>query len=193
MKKILRISRLALGSLMLLLALNVSAPAQDGARLNLETLKRFEAASAQTIDVNVDGKLLQLAIRVLSAGGNKNPDMARIRDAVVGLKGVYVKSFQFNAENAYVPADLEQIRAQLRPGTWERMVGIRSQKDGQNVEVFTMFEGDRIGGLTVIATDARHLTVVNIVGMVDLEKLMALQGTLGIPNVNITTEPKTQE
>lgn len=193
MKNILRISRLALGSFALLLALNVSALAQDGARLNLEALKRFEAASAQTIDVNVDGKLLQLAIRVLSAGGAKNPDMARIRDAVVGLKGVYVKSFQFNADNAYVPADLEQIRSQLRPGTWERMVGVRSQKDGQNVEVFTMFEGDRIGGLTVIATDARHLTVVNIVGMVDLEKLMALQGTLGIPNVNIATEPKTQE
>ncbi len=193
MKKTVKISRLALGSLVLLLALSASAAAQDTARLNLDALKRFETASAQTIDVNVDGKLLQLAIRVLSAGGVKNPDMAKIRDAVAGLKGVYVKSFQFNADNAYAPADLEQIRSQLRPGTWERMVGIRSQKDGQNVEVFTMFEGDRIGGLTVIATDARHLTVVNIVGMVDLEKLMALQGTLGIPNVNITTEPKTQE
>jgi hypothetical protein len=193
MKTMFRISRPLIGAAILLAGLAVSAAAQDNARLNLDALKRFETGASQTIDVNVDGRMLQLAIRVLSAGEAKNPDLAKIRDAVSGLKGVYVRSFQFDTDNAYTAADVEQIRSQLRPGTWERMVGVRSQKNGQNVEVFTMFEGDRIGGLTVLATDVRHLTVVNIVGMIDLEKLMALQGTLGIPNVNITTEPKTQE
>lgn len=189
------VRKTGLGCLAFLIVLTVAGAtsAQEAARLNLDGLKHLENGSAQTIDVNVDGRMLQLAIRVLSAGEAKNPNLAKIHDAVAGLKGVYVKSFEFNADNAYAPADLEQIRSQLRPGSWERMVGVRSQKDGQNVEVFTMFEGDRIGGLTVIATDVRHLTVVNIVGMVDLEKLMALQGTLGIPNVNITLGPKTQE
>lgn len=193
MKSIVRKTGLICLTLLVLVSVAGVASAQDAARLNLDALKHLENGSAQTIDVNVDGRMLQLAIRVLSAGAAKNPDLAKIQDAVAGLKGVYVKSFEFNADNAYAAADLEQIRSQLRPGSWERMVGVRSQKDGQNVEVFTMFEGDRIGGLTVIATDVRHLTVVNIVGMVDLEKLMALQGSLGIPNVNITLGPKTQE
>jgi hypothetical protein len=190
MKPYLKLFGRLLGSMVLLAAFGWTASAQETARLRLDGLNKLEASAAQTIDVNVDGKLLQLAIRVLSAGEAKNPDLAKIREAVVGLKGVYVKSYEFANDNAYSLSDLEDIRAQLKSGVWERMAGVRSKKDGQNVEVFTAFDGDRIGGLTVIAHDTRHITVVNIVGMVDLEKLMALQGSLGIPKVDIGIENK---
>ncbi|MEO6390874.1 MAG: DUF4252 domain-containing protein [Pyrinomonadaceae bacterium] len=175
-----------LGLVVVLLATSWSINAQEAARLRLDGLDKLATNSAHKLSFDLNGRLLQLAIRALSSGDANDPKMVKIREAVQGLKGIYARSFEFEADNAYAAADLEDVRTQLRSGTWERLAGIQSKKDGQNIEVFTMFEGDRIGGLTVLATDTRHVSVVNIVGMIDLEKLMTLQGNFGIPNVNIT-------
>jgi hypothetical protein len=39
------------------------------------------------------------------------------------------------------------------------------------------------GGLAVIVAEPRSLTVVNVVGRIDLEKLGALAGQFGIPHL----------
>jgi len=44
----------------------------------------------------------------------------------------------------------------------------------------------------VLHTDDRELTVVNIVGPVDLDKLAALDGHLGIPDLGIE-KPKAKK
>jgi hypothetical protein len=38
-------------------------------------------------------------------------------------------------------------------------------------------------GLAVIATEPRQLTIVNIVGAIDLDKLHRLEGRLGVPKL----------
>ena len=179
-----------IGLMVVFLTAGWTANAQEAARLRLDALDRIATNSTQKLSFDLNGRMLQLAIRVLGSGNANDPKMVKIREAVQGLKGIYARSFEFEAANGYLASDLDDIRNQLRTGSWERLAGIQSKKDGQNIEVFTMFEGDRIGGLTVLATDVRHVTVVNIVGMVDLEKLMALQGQFGIPNVEILLPPK---
>lgn len=186
MKKFFKMPLRIFGLVVVLSATSWTINAQEVARLRLDGLDKLATNSAQKLSFDLNGRLLQLAIRALSSGDANDLKMVKIREAVQGLKGIYARSFEFDADNAYAAADLEDVRTQLRSGTWERLAGIQSKKDGQNIEVFTMFEGDRIGGLTVLATDTRHVSVVNIVGMIDLEKLMALQGQFGIPNVNIT-------
>jgi hypothetical protein len=71
------------------------------------------------------------------------------------------------------------------------MVGIRSTRDKQNLEVYTMLVGDKIGGIAVIAAEPTELTVVNIVGPIDLEKLSALEGNFGIPKLDIKRDEPT--
>jgi hypothetical protein len=74
------------------------------------------------------------------------------------------------------------------------MFGVRSTRDHQNIEVYTMLVGEKIGGIAVIATEPTQLTVVNIVGQIDLEKLSALEGNFGIPKLKIKTDrPKPKE
>jgi hypothetical protein len=54
-----------------------------------------------------------------------------------------------------------------------------------------MTDGSSIGGLAVLAADPTELTVVNLIGPVDLEKLRALEGSFGIPELEIeSTKPK---
>jgi hypothetical protein len=54
-----------------------------------------------------------------------------------------------------------------------------------------MTNGAQVGGLVVLATDAKEFTVVNILGPVDLEKLTRLEGQFGVPALEIeSTKPK---
>ena len=45
--------------------------------------------------------------------------------------------------------------------------------------------GDQIGGLAVVSIEPKELTVVNIVGPINLEKLSQLEGSFGVPYLNL--------
>ena len=109
---------------------------------------------------------------------------------LAGLKGVYVKSFEFETEGQYSAADVEAIRTQLRGPNWSRLVGVNSKREG-NFEVYLLMNGEQIGGLVVLHTDVKELTVVNIVGPVDLQKLARLEGQMGIPDLGLES-PKSK-
>ena len=78
------------------------------------------------------------------------------------------------------------------PG-WDRLVGVRSKRDGENAEVYTLTQGDKIVGVAIIAADPKRLTVVNIVGSIDVERLGDLDGDFGVPRVEIKREVKTEK
>lgn len=163
----------------------MSAKAQDS-RIQLSGLDHLAAKASQTVDVNLDERLMRLAARVFD---DKDADEREVKKLVAGLKGIYVKSFEFDTEGQYAPADLETIRTQLRAPGWTRLVNVTSKKEGM-VEVYLLFNGDAIGGLAVLHTDEKELTVVNIVGPVDLDKLAKLEGQLGVPDLGIETQKK---
>ena len=108
-----------------------------------------------------------------------------------GLKGIYVKVFEFEHEGEYSAADVESIRSQLRGAAWTRILNINSKKEG-SVEVYLMTIGDQISGLAVLAADPKELTVVNIIGPVDLSKLSQLEGQFGVPDLGIEPPAKTK-
>jgi hypothetical protein len=175
----LRAIKLTILSLFLFAASAVSA--QD-AKLEINNLDKLEARAEQVIDVNIDSRMLQFAAKFLSA---RKPDEARIKELVAGLRGVYVKSFDFDKDNQYSMSDIEAIRRQLSNPAWSRMVNVRSKRDNQNIEVYTMLVGNAINGLAVIASQPDQLTIVNIVGPIDMDKLAALEGNFGIPRLDL--------
>jgi hypothetical protein len=177
--------------LLLIITCGLVARAQDS-RLQMASLDHLAAKASQTVDVSLDERLTRLAARVLS---DKDADEKDVKKLIEGIKGIYVKSFEFDADGQYVAADMEPIRTQLRGPGWTRLVNFMSKKEG-SVEVYMLFNGDQIGGLAVLATDDRELTVVNIVGPVDLDKLAKLEGQFGVPELGIEQQkvkPKNDE
>ena len=168
------------------LAGTATASAQD-ARIQTSQLDALTARASETVDVNIDASLMQMTAKFLSS---KDPGEAKVKDIVNGLKGIYVKSFEFETEGQYSVADLESIRSQLRNSAWDRIVNINSKKEG-SVEVYLMHTAGVISGLAVLATDPKEITIVNIVGPVDLEKLSDLEGNFGVPVLGIEY-PKTK-
>jgi hypothetical protein len=181
---------LTVTSLTLLLLFGSTRARAQGARIEMGQLDQLAGKASQTVDVTLDERLMQLTARFLSS---KDPDEAKVKELVNGLKGIYVKSFEFEREGEYSDKDVESIRSQLRNPSWSRVLNVTSKKDG-NIEVYLMTNGKQIGGLAVLSTDAKELTVVNIIGPVDLEKLSQLEGQFGVPDLGIEqTKPKPKD
>ena len=176
-----------LGSMVLLLPL-----AAQELKLPAGFDKLAEKAS-EVVDITMDSSMLQLASRFLS---DKDPDEARIKKLVSGLKGLYVKSFEFDRRGEYEESDLESVRAQLRGPGWSRVVGVRSKRDGENVELFLKTEQGQVAGLAIISAEPRELTIVNIVGPVNPDDIRELGGHFGMPRMDLSfpsTRKSTKE
>ena len=181
-------TKLALVALLLIAASAVATRAQDS-RLQLSSLDHLAAKASQTVDVNIDEKLIRIALKVFS---DQDAEERQIKEVVAGIKGIYVKSFEFENDGQYTAADMETIRTQLRGPGWTRLVNVMSKKEG-NLEVYLLMNGDAVGGLAVVSSDVRELVVVKIVGPVNLDKLAKLEGHLGVPELGIeSAKPKTK-
>ncbi len=170
--------------------------AQEPARIRFEKLNKLEEKARDVVEVNIDGKLLDLAKRVLVKVNDK--DAKTIGEAIKGLKGIYVRVFNFEKENEYEMADIDEIRNQLKAPGWDRIANVRSKKDNQKIDIFTMFTGDVMSGVAVVMSENKSVAFVNVIGPIDIDTLVELSGKLNIPKIDIEKEakpikPKNQE
>jgi hypothetical protein len=49
------------------------------------------------------------------------------------------------------------------------------------VQIYGWREGNQSGGLAILVAEPRELTIVNIVGSIDIDRLAELEGQFGIP------------
>jgi hypothetical protein len=152
----------------------------QGGKLELKNLEKLSDKAAEVNDVSLDGVLLDLARVILKK--SDDPDAAQVKEVLMGLKGIYVKNFEFDEPNQYSQADVEAIRSQLTGPQWQRIVTSHTKRTGERDEVYLFKEGDKIGGVVILVAEAKELTVVNIVGTIDVEKLDKLGGHFGIPD-----------
>lgn len=166
----------------------VAGRAQD-ARINFERLDGLETRARDVVEVNIDGKLLDLAKRVTTKVNDDNAK--KVATAISGLKGIYVRAYRFENENEYNMADVDALRSQLNSPGWEKVANVRSKKNNQKVDVFTMFSGDVMSGVAVIISESKSIAVVNMIGPIDIELLVELSGKLNIPKIDIERDNDT--
>lgn len=135
----------------------------------------------EVVDVTLDAQMLRLASKFLSTS---DADERAVRGIVSKLDGIYVRSYEFDKENEYDRSVLDKVRAQLGP-SWKKIVNVRS-KLHEDSEIYLDMRGgsDQPFGLLIINAEPRELTIVNIVGPIDLDQLSHLEGEFGIPKVH---------
>src|SRR3989442_4766674 len=124
MKKLFRTS-LKYAAVFMLLGLGGMTATAQTAKLQLDQLDVLANRASETVDVKLDEHLMQTTAKFFSG---KDPDDAEIREVLKGIKGIYVKRFEFEKDGEYSQADLESIRAQLRNPGWDRIVSVGSKK-----------------------------------------------------------------
>lgn len=165
--------------LVILLALPFAVPA-SAQRINLDLpgLAGLADRADDVVDVTLDASMIKLAAKFL---GGDDPEEREVRDMISGLQGIYVRSFEFAKEGEYDRKLIDQIKTQLGP-SWKPLVTVRS-KTKENVNIMADLRGDRVVGLVILSAEPRELTIVNIVGNIDIDRLSRLEGEFGIPKI----------
>ena len=151
-----------------------SAAALQAQRIQIDLPPSLASKAVETVDVTLDGPLLRLAARFLDDDG----DERIARDMISKLQGIYVKSYQFDDDGAYDVSVLDRVRAQLG-SSWKRLVLVKQHNE--HTEIHADMRGENVVGLVVISAERRELTIVNLVGPIDIDKLANLEGHFGIP------------
>jgi len=167
-----------------LLVLPALAAAADPGRVQLPDFAALSKKATQSVDISLDPSLLHLAGIAIDHDGDANSPA--VGDLIRDLRGIYVRSYTFNQPGEYSKADVKAILAQLLAPGWQAVVSTHDLKEGNNVDIYLRRTGEKTDGFVIIAAQPRELTVVNIVGSIDLAKLARLQGQFGVPKFGIT-------
>jgi hypothetical protein len=163
-------------------------PAQG---LDLKFLDYLANKTDESVTVTLDENLMRLGAAFL--GGDS--EAKDLRGVVNGLKSITVRSFKFEKEGEYTQADIDKVYAQLKG--WSQIVDARDKKERSGVWLLQS-SPKTYGGLAVVTHSPRELTVVSIVGNVNVDTIEKLSGHFGIPEVkdpkkSPTTPPKKDE
>lgn len=153
-------------------------------RLVLPDFSDLTKKASQSVNITLDSSLLVMAGKFLDGD---DPQDAAVREVIKGLSGIYVRSYTFGEDNAYRQSDIDAVNAQLTSPGWSRLVQTKDRKSGANVDIYVMVAGEKAIGMALIASEPRELTIVNIVGSIDLDKLRKLEGHFGVPGLDAAT------
>lgn len=144
-------------------------------------IEKLSAIAKETVNITLDGPLLQLAGQFLNS---KNADDQRVKNIISKVKAIHVRTFEFDRPGEYSEGDVAAYRSQLRSPAWSRIVDTVNREDREHVEVFVKQEKGQVAGVAIIAAEPKELTIVNIDGTIDLAQLAALGGQFGIPKID---------
>ena len=158
--------------------------------LKLPDFDVLASKASESVTITLDSKLLGMAARFLDTD---DPEDAAAREAIAGLKGIYVRSYTFDDEFAYPLSDIDAVRKQLAAPGWLKLVEVRSRKERTAVDIYVSQVADGANGLAIIASEPRQFTIVNIVGSIDLDKLHKLEGHFGVPDLELEAGKKPEK
>ncbi|HEX7317683.1 MAG TPA: DUF4252 domain-containing protein [Pyrinomonadaceae bacterium] len=169
-------------ALTLLLAINAAVGGQEPGLQRPPGLDRYEAQATDSVEITVDERVLRVASKALS---ESKPQEKAVKALLAGLKGVYVRAYTFDRDNVYEPSEVEALRSRFKTPEWSRIVGVRSKKYGDNVDVFLASAGEQLKGVAVVVAAPRELVYVHVSGDIDLDKLRELEGRFSVPRLEL--------
>lgn len=144
--------------------------------IDLSFLKGLEAKAKESTDIDLGPDQLGL---LMSLAANEDPVKALGKQ----IERVQVKTLEFDKEGEFNPADLEKLRQSIKTSNYVPLISVKERKGF--TEIGMRKEGDRMRGLVILAVEPKEITIVNILGNLDMATLGKLSGKLGIPNVQM--------
>lgn len=172
-------------AVLLVCCLAASFPAiahAQNAKINLDFLNKLAAKASKSANVSLDQSMLQAAAASQDVKRN-----AQEEELLLHLKGVYVRSFQFDKPGEYSHADVAKVLKQLQSGGWTNVVS--TEKKGETEAIYVMTEGGETVGMVVVAAKPEKFVVVNLVGPVNFDQLSGLDGVFNAVGMQHTNEP----
>ena len=186
MKKTIWAGTLAWG----LLAGGLAAGAQDQLPAPSPIEKTLASRAAHTTEVTLDRNMLAFAAKFITENAGKDggkdgdkddKDDKAVQQMIQKLTGVYVREYEFDKENSYTADELEGLRKYFEGSDWSPMVRDRTKGDAKGTDVYVKLVNGSMQGLFVLDAEPKELSLVLILGPIDMESLSKLGGNFGIP------------
>ncbi|MFL6310928.1 MAG: DUF4252 domain-containing protein [Terriglobales bacterium] len=165
---------------------------QDAAKLQLANLDKLSEKAARVTDVTLDGSLLQFAVNLIEKADADDKDVEQLQSIIKNLKGIYIKSFEFDEASQYSKGDVDAIRSQLTSPRWSKIVQSMEKRRNEYDEIYVLRNGNKVGGVVILVAEPRELTVVNLVGDVPMDKVASLERHLA-PGEKHSDKPKQKK
>ena len=136
-----------------LLGCGLMAPQNNDGYADLDSLGMLDVDRSLT---------LSFGPTILNFAAVHVDDDPEIRALLRSLEGVRVKIYEIDGNANRVATRLQEMSLKLRAQNWEPVVLV--QEDGEQVHMLVKITGDHISGLTVLASDAEEVVIVNIMG-----------------------------
>src|SRR5215210_1818308 len=164
-------------------AAQAQGPQTATGRLRLDSLEKLAPKASEAVNIEIDGILIKFAGSMLS---DEDADERAVKELIQSLRGVYVRSYEFKSEGQFAEADVAAVREQLRAPGWSRVMDVKSKGlDFGEGEVYLATSGGRVEGFALLVVQPREVTVVNIVGALDLDKIRRLGDNFNLPGVTV--------
>lgn len=185
-----RVGAVVLGTIALAASGEGPASAQEGLPLAPAVEKELAAKAANVTEVTLGRNMLDFAAKFMK---DKDGDDAETRKLIQGLKGIYVREYEFDKEGEYSMSQLQQLRKYFETPEWAPVVRERERKSGETTDVLMKMVNGEPQGMFVLTAEPRELTIVLILGPIKMDDLSKLSGLGGLGALgDLDTTPKVK-
>ncbi|MFC5862811.1 DUF4252 domain-containing protein [Acidicapsa dinghuensis] len=163
------------------IALVMAARAQDELPMPSPAEKVLADKAKHVTEVTLDKSMLAFAAKFIDKDEGDDKDSQAVKDMIRNLKGVYVRDYEFDKDNSYSAADLAALRKYFEGSEWSPMVHERTKGEPEGTDVYVKLVNGQMQGLYVLDAEPRELSLVLILGPIDIDKVAELSGNFGIP------------
>jgi hypothetical protein len=107
-----------------------------------------------------------------SALDQKKGDEAIVKKTIEGVKGFYLRAYEFAQKGAYKIEDLKPLFDQLKEPNWKPI--LRNKERDEQTEIWMHMRNGEPDGMVLISAEGNEIVVINGVGVTRLEDLKAL-------------------
>ena len=154
-----------------------STQAPEGLPLPPAVEKELAAKASDVTEVTLGKNMLEFASKFMK---DKDPDEAQARKLIQGLKGIYIREYEFEKEGEYSLDQLQQLRAYFETSEWSPVVRERERKSGEVTDVLMKVVNGETQGMFILSAEPKELTIVLILGPIRMEDLGELRGIGGL-------------
>jgi hypothetical protein len=130
-------------------------------------------ARSQSVDINLDALAtkakdkaeITLEGPLLAQVLQQAPE--KVKGAAASVSRVVVRHYEFENTGQYSDSDLDAIRNQV--STWSRVLNVKEEH--QSTEIYMLSQDGKPAGFLLISAEPKELTVVHVVGTIDLARL----------------------
>lgn len=149
-------------------------------QIDLKSLDKLAAKATEKTEINMDEAMLKSASGFLD---EKKADEGLAKKASRDLKGITLRSYEFDKKGAYKLDDLKSLMNQLKAPDWKLF--LKSEEEGELTQIWMHYTKGVGDGMLLISAEEEELTVINAVGSTNLADFGALGALGSLSNLSV--------